>query len=960
MKSPAFSNGGTFLYKVIWRLFLICLFVIPLHAQMVLEKEAVSVLGLRVSFSPDDDVSSTGNGTFLAEPELDQCGDYVIDPPPHNKAYFDAHLRAVDNYYRSVSRGKFGIDLDSSVILPEEASSSYVLNETMSSYYPYDDDQAQQQGLARLFEKSLEASYAEDVLNFDEFDIIIVFHAGIGQDFSLPFIDPTQTDIPSTYIDSQFLEEQLGSGSITFPNGSAVSSGIILPETQNHLLYSISSEIFAGLSQPCDYQFGLTGTFVLMFGFAVGLPPLWDLETGESGVGIFALMDQGSNNGRGLVPSPPDPWTRVWAGWESAQVVTPTQTVTVVARDTLVDEIVRINISTNEYFLIENRNNWVRENVDIDSLRWAIGGLGISVRGYVEVLLDSANLQRDSTTGVVTSVPNYDLGLPGSGLLIWHIDEERITEGFASQTVNGNRDRRGIDLEEADGAQDMGYPSAFLFTDPSAGLWSDMWFDGNSQYTIANPAFVNQSPSFGPDTYPSTRSNSGADSYLEINDITKAGKVMTFTLANSLLADGFPDSSLQMEFLYDFDGDGQREIIGMSDSLWWSGPGEIKPEGITLRPVGDYRLAITNSGPAPELVLTFERDGLLAVEIKSYSSTISGFESVWSASLQLALPSRVVGYTNASKVGLFYDDHIVIITPDSSWEEVTNEGLTVSWWTRGPLSDVGSVVHTSGEGLVSMTNGITYTGFEEVGFVYLGVVDLDGDAELEIIATDTEGTVYALNRNLTLLSGFPMELGAAGPFLAGQITGDDHPEIVTKTSQGDVLIIDWTGRISFHLAGDETSELKMIANYQGRNAILTSSEVWLFDEAAADEGNSWPSEHGGLLNGRFFSGSLSESPVSANNGILDKKRTYCYPNPADDGSTTLRVTVGEVDNITITVYDLAGFFVERLKIANVHSNEVNEVVWDVSQVESGVYLANVEATLAGKSASKILKIAVIN
>ena len=51
---------------------------------------------------------------------------------------------------------------------------------------------------------------------------------------------------------------------------------------------------------------------------------------------------------------------------------------------------------------------------------------------------------------------------------------------------------------------------------------------------------------------------------------------------------------------------------------------------------------------------------------------------------------------------------------------------------------------------------------------------------------------------------------------------------------------------------------------------------------------------------------------------------------------------------------------ERLKIANVHSNEVNEVVWDVSQVESGVYLANVEATLAGKSASKILKIAVIN
>ena len=435
---------------------------------------------------------------------------------------------------------------------------------------------------------------------------------------------------------------------------------------------------------------------------------------------------------------------------------------------------------------------------------------------------------------------------------------------------------------------------------------------------------------------------------------------MTFTLANSLLADGFPDSSLQMEFLYEFNGDGVNEIIGMSDSLWWSNSCEIKPEGITPRPAGDYRLAITNSGPTPELVLTSERDSLLAVEVISYSSAISGFESKWSANLQRALPTRVVGYANTSKVGLHYDDHILIITPDSLREEMTDEGLTASWWIKGPQVNSGSVVHTLGEGLVSMADGGTYTGFEEVSFVSLGVVDLDVDAELEIIATDKEGVIYALNQNLTLLSGFPLDLEATGSVLAGQITGDDHPEIVTKTSQGDVLIIDWTGRISFHLAGDETSELKMIANYQGRNAILTSSEVWLFDEAAADEGNSWPSEHGGLLNGRFFSGSLSESPVSANNGILDKKRTYCYPNPAEDGSTTLRVTVGKVDNITITIYDLAGFFVERLKIANVHSNEVNEVVWDVSQVESGVYLANVEATLAGKSASKILKIAVIN
>ena len=111
-----------------------------------------------------------------------------------------------------------------------------------------------------------------------------------------------------------------------------------------------------------------------------------------------------------------------------------------------------------------------------------------------------------------------------------------------------------------------------------------------------------------------------------------------------------------------------------------------------------------------------------------------------------------------------------------------------------------------------MADGGTYTGFEEGSFVSLGVVDLNVDAELEIIATDKEGVIYALNQNLSLLSGFPLDLEATGSVLAGQITGDDHPEIVTKTSQGDVLIIDWTGRINFHLAGDATSELKMLTN----------------------------------------------------------------------------------------------------------------------------------------------------
>ena len=50
------------------RFLITCLFVLPLNAQIVLEKNEVSILGLRVNFAIDDDLSSTGDGSFLFIP----------------------------------------------------------------------------------------------------------------------------------------------------------------------------------------------------------------------------------------------------------------------------------------------------------------------------------------------------------------------------------------------------------------------------------------------------------------------------------------------------------------------------------------------------------------------------------------------------------------------------------------------------------------------------------------------------------------------------------------------------------------------------------------------------------------------------------------------------------------------------------------------------------------------------
>ncbi len=311
---------------------------------------------IRVSFQTDELVGTTGNGDFLFTSELDLCSEYIIDPLPHDKSYFESQLKALDNYFRSVSYYKFGIDLENSIIFPASDKASYQLANTMEYYHPYGQDNLHEERITELFTETLELAFTVDGLEFSSDDLVVIVHAGIGQDFSLPFLDPTPEDIPSTYVDDELLSEYNG-GPVVIGN-STIGHGIIIPETQNHLLYDIAESMFSSSSTPCEYQFGLTGTFALMMGFAVGLPPLWDTESGQSGIGVFGLMDQGSNNGRGLVPAPPDAWTRKYAGWEEPITFHAPPGVSFPSRSE--NNIIQLDINDHEYFLIENRTNWFR------------------------------------------------------------------------------------------------------------------------------------------------------------------------------------------------------------------------------------------------------------------------------------------------------------------------------------------------------------------------------------------------------------------------------------------------------------------------------------------------------------------------------------------------------------------------------------------------------------------------
>ena len=882
---------------------------------------SVRIAAIRVSFLADDSPGTTGNGSFLLNAPIDTCGRYTIDPVPHDRSYFESQLVAVNNYYRSVSYGKFGLDLDQSIVFPLSDENSYVLPEKMDYYHPYNQTDLHDQRVTELFRDAIETAYNDDEIDFSNYDHVVVFHAGIGQDFSLPFLDPTPEDIPSTFIDGDMLQEYVG-GVLQFGTAT-INQGIILPETQNHLFYQESENIFFDAEEPCDYQYGLTGTFALMLGFAIGLPPLWDTNSGQSGIGIFGLMDQGSNNGRGLIPAPPDAWSRKFAGWELPLIAMPSKMINLPSRSE--DNLVQIPINETEYFLIENRTNWYRENMYIDSSRYLIYKNTERYPPFVNVLFDSVAIEKDEN-GVVTAIPDYDLGLPASGLLIWHIDENKISSGLDNYLVNGDRANRGVDLEEADGAQDIGFPSIFLFSDPSAGYFGDLWFKGNPEYERANPSMEGLAPEFGTFTYPSTVSNEGASTFITIGDISVQADTMSFTISSSLLADGFPDTSLHIGLVYDFDNDGVQEIAGGQDSIWVAQESDITIRNDFYQPVGAvYDWSVVYIDQVLHLAINEVSDGsntkILFFQWQADEQTFQWVQDTIIASNNVLVMSNTTG-SPVFITDTIYQVQTVVINDDGTVDSLNSR----PWASAADLN-------------------------------------LDGEAEylyIDYQLVDTPnfyGTLEAKHMNGVTVSGFPLyNYPRVQKSLIKNLYGDDHPEIVVRNDNGEIIVINWQGQVEYRLT--DYGDLVCLSDYDGRNAIVTASAIWFFDEVSENHGNEWTSTHHDFGNTRTLQ--LNIPKRISDSVLIDKDKTYAYPNPVYDDYVYFRVAVESAERIEIMIYDLAGYFIRQINFEGPSKGAIEEESWRVRDIESGVYFANVTAWSGDQSETKVLKVAVIH
>jgi len=210
------------------------------------------------------------------------------------------------------------------------------------------------------------------------------------------------------------------------------------------------------------------GVFAHEYGHALGLPDLYDNDYSSEGAGNWSLMAGGSWNSvsqGGDRPAHLDPWSKYTLGWSRPALLTESVSAKAFAAVETANDFYRLPGSGSEYFLLENRQK---------------GG--------------------------------FDAGLPGAGLLVWHIDDSRTnndSEWYPGCTSCTSHYR--VSLVQADGLYD-------LEKNTDGGDGGDP-FPGTSN-----------NHSFGGATVPAASLYNGSSSGFSISDMSVSGSPMTATV----------------------------------------------------------------------------------------------------------------------------------------------------------------------------------------------------------------------------------------------------------------------------------------------------------------------------------------------------------------------------------------------------------------------------------------------
>ena len=847
--------------------------------------------------------------------------------------------------------------------------------------------------------------------DFSRFDSYLFLHAGYGHETG------QLNDVLSVFLSPDDFEGSAGSPILA--DGVEIREAWILPE-------AVEGSGRAGA--------GLNGLMAKFFGHQLGLPGLSNFAAGLPGAGGWSLMDVGPNRigfllqgGElqtlfGFVPPHPISWSKARLGWIEPLVVRRDTSVAVAATDRTPapgqHKAVRVPVSATEYFLIENRQR--RGNAALpEGVEPPFQGIDVTWIEPDEVEFSGSgdpgsDPDAAPETGVWLGVEEYDAFVPGSGILIWHVDEAVIAAGEAEGGINNDRINPGIALEEADGERDIGN-AFFDRQDVTQGSPADPFFAGEGRGGIQSKTL------FGPGTAPSTEANTGVASGIRVEVLSNLADVMTVDIRFDGPLPGWPASLPAGSRLQavDLDGDGAADLLAEND------------RGVHLFSGG--RAIVTDSFPGTYLAAAAGRPAESGLVFVASGRDVAAYlpqhdAPLWSgshaeegvlglyggpgdlapeAALAVATASRIellspgtgevlAGFDLPGTValGLLPDAggsaQLLVTTPDAV-AALGPDGPRMLWEHPGesPLlpsiaGDLGGdsgaeIITVATDGTVSVLNGegavLWQVMLPEGAAAPAALGDVDGDGSLEI-AVATGAAVDLLRENGNRMPSFPVEfrehrkLGrTAGEPLLADLDGDGRQEILVAASADGIAGIDDDGSQlgGFPvLTAAAVGSTPVAADLDGDGglevAVLAGDFAYAWDPQRLSPGlggsgvAAWGQGAADAQGSRAYRGERLPAPPRV--ALLPADRAYCYPNPVGPRQRAhLRYYLSGSAAIELEVFDAIGRRVERRRwSAGSPQSEPgeNEITWATGDYDSGLYLCRLEASGADGSRGHVI------
>jgi hypothetical protein len=976
--------------------------------------DTIRILAIMVEFQKDNDTRTTGDGTFQLTGSQAQ-----IDPPPHDSTYFRNKIRFVENYFRKVSRGKLTItgDVLSQRVTLSKSMLEYFVPTTGS------DNRKLAELASDSWKKADTLFPGINFSRYNVFVIFhagagrdIDLVSSLGE-------NPTPYDIPSLYLDSTAFATALGQSSFPGIVSGYIKNTIILPETESrdisgtllqlgiNGLFAASLGSYLELPDLFDTKTGSSGIgqFGLMDGADIfaysGLFPPEPSAWEKIYLGWVVPKSIQSSNETITLPAV----GLTSAGQNTIYKIPITQSEYFLLENRNRDPegngqtltIVKNGADTYQYlpddstaFIYYDTTGISGSVVDVENFDWAV--------------VSWADTTRKS---------KYN----GGGILIWHIDENIIQAGLESNTVNADIEHRGVELMEADGSKDIGQNYSQL-ADAGYGFQNgsplDCWFSGNPG-TIYKDIGTLYKNIFDRYSFPNSNSHSGAASLITIKNFSARAPIMTATVeigSSVLKRDTALSRTLAHATTYPTSTKNHHLYLPLNDSIFAF---QSNGRSLTNDTTGLFSDKKSSFGVAvyqqagSEIVASVQ-DSVLNIfrltspnvqgaynSLTSITKTISsrfttspcfldtsilvGTESGMLYRLNSygdTLSTRSIGSNSVSSIALLPVSSTAIeyffIAGNRMFSETSFIDLPSSsntWMLAAAVSPKGNFVvaaEKNGTKVVSFDRSLSQKLFEvsvpDSALQELAIADINGDGEKDVIVQSATH-ISVLSRVGVVLDSFPIQVRGANEFtgtpLIVDFNGDGQLEIILFTRDGEMWVYDRNGKLFSGFPIQVTSPGKSFpmayTNFSNTGGVVVLSEngsldAFLTSTTFTANSLAWWQHLGDERHSNAEWTQTTSHPLSPE--FLPKSRVYNWPNPVYGRSTQIRYYTSEEANITVTILDLSGVKITELKGRGAAGMD-SEISWDVSNIQSGVYLARIEAHGVTQNEVTIIKIAVV-